>query len=120
MHIVKSVGVMSVARIMGLTYGCMGLLFVPFFLLIGMSSSMANHGRSPAMGIFGMGFGVVFAILMPVVYGLMGFVMGAIGGLLYNALAAWTGGFELELELRPQTLTAPYPIIPPVTTIPNS
>jgi hypothetical protein len=54
------------------------------------------------------------------VYGLMGFVMGAIGGLLYNALAAWTGGFELELELRPQTLTAPYPIIPPVTTIPNS
>src|SRR3982074_2936467 len=33
MQIVKSVGVMSVAKIMGLIYGCMGLIFAPFFLL---------------------------------------------------------------------------------------
>jgi hypothetical protein len=57
---------------------------------------------------------------MPLIYGLMGFVSGAIGGLLYNAFAGWMGGFELELESRPQTLTAPYPIIPPVTGSPNS
>jgi hypothetical protein len=120
MNIVKSVGVMSVARIMGLIYGCMGLLVAPVFLLMGMASSIVSHGRSPVMGIFGMGFGILFAIFIPVIYGLMGFVMGAIGGLLYNAFARWVGGFELELELRPQTLTAPYPIIPPVTAIPNS
>jgi hypothetical protein len=52
-----------VARIIGLIYGCLGLLAAPFFLLIGFMSSMAGHGRSPAMGIFEMGVGIVFAIL---------------------------------------------------------
>jgi hypothetical protein len=43
----------------------------------------------------------------------MGFVMGAIGALLYNLFARWVGGFELEMDIRPEALTAPYPIIPP-------
>jgi hypothetical protein len=119
MHIVKSVGVMSVAKIMGLIYGCMGLLAAPFFLLAGVLSSIVNHGRSSAAGMFGMGFGLVLAIFIPVIYGLMGFVMGAIGGLLYNAFAGWVGGFELDLEARPETLTAPYPIVP-AATFPNA
>jgi hypothetical protein len=45
----------------------------------------------------------------------MGFVMGAIGALLYNLFAKWVGGFELELESRPTGLVAPYPIVPPPT-----
>jgi hypothetical protein len=36
MHIIKSVGVLSVAKILGLVYGCMGLLFAPFLLLFGL------------------------------------------------------------------------------------
>jgi hypothetical protein len=114
MHIIKSVGVLSVAKILGLIYGCMGLIFAPFFLLIGLVGSMAGQKSSPFAGIFGVGF----AVLMPVLYGAMGFVSGAIGALLYNLFARWAGGFELEMELRPQTLTAPYPIIPPA--VPNS
>lgn len=109
MHIVKSVGVMSAARIMGLLYGCMGLLFAPFFLLFGLLGSLVGSDKTPFAGIFG----AVFAILMPVIYGVMGFVMGAIGALLYNLLAKWVGGFELEL-LSPAALpVAPYPMIPP-------
>jgi hypothetical protein len=50
----------------------------------------------------------------------MGFVMGAIGALLYNLFAKWVGGFELEMEVRQQILTAPYPIIPPPTPASNS
>jgi hypothetical protein len=43
----------------------------------------------------------------------MGFVMGAIGALLYNLLAKWVGGFELEL-LPPAALpVAPYSMVPP-------
>ena len=42
MHMVKSVGVMSVAKIMGLIYGCLGLIFMPLFLLIGVVGSMAG------------------------------------------------------------------------------
>lgn len=110
MHIVKSVGVLSVARIMGLIYACLGLLFAPLFLLIGLLSSLAGQQKTPFAGIFG----VVFAILMPVLYGGMGFIMGAIGSLLYNLFAKWVGGFELQLDMRSGMVTAPYPIIPPV------
>ena len=111
MHILKSVGVMSVAKIMGLLYGCLGLLFVPFFLLVGLLGSFAGQDKNPFAGIFS----VVFAILAPILYGVMGFILGAIGALLYNLLAKWIGGFELDLELRPSTLTAPYPISPPAS-----
>lgn len=109
MQIVKSVGVMSVAKIMGLIYGCLGLVFAPFFLLIGLLGSLAGQHRTPFAGAFG----VIFALLMPILYGLMGFLMGAIGGGLYNLFAKLVGGFELELEARPDTLSAPYPIVPP-------
>lgn len=112
MHIVKSVGVMSVAKIMGLIYGCMGLIFAPFFLLMGLIGSLAGAEKSPFAGIFGM----VFAILMPVLYGVLGFVAGAIGALLYNLFAKWVGGFEVEVELRPTTPAAPYPIVPPASS----
>ncbi len=108
MHIVKSVGVLSVAKIMGLIYGCMGLIFAPFFLIMGLIGSMAGQARSPFAGMFG----IVLAILMPVLYGGIGFVAGLLGAMLYNLLARLVGGFELELEMRTTALSAPYPIVP--------
>lgn len=113
MQIVKSVGVMSVAKISGLIYACLGLLFAPFFLLIGVLGSLAGQQKSPFAGVFG----VIFALFMPVIYGVMGFIFGAIGGLLYNTFAKLVGGFELELEVQPDRLTAPYPIIPPPSPV---
>jgi hypothetical protein len=112
MHVLKSVGVMSVAKIMGLLYGCMGLIFAPIFLLVGVLGSIAGQDKTPFAGIVG----IVLAVLMPVLYGAMGFVSGAIGALLYNLLAKWVGGFELELDLRPAGPVAPYPIIPPASS----
>ena len=116
MHIIKSVGVLSVAKIMGLMYACLGLIFAPLFLLIGLLASAAGQHNNPLAGIFSIGFAVFF----PVLYGVIGFIAGLIGALLYNLFARWVGGFALELELRPQTLTAPYPIIPPASPASNS
>jgi hypothetical protein len=109
MHIVKSVGVLSVAKIMGLIYACMGLLFAPLFLFIGMMGSLVGQQKTPFAGAFG----IFFALLMPVFYGVIGFICGAIGALLYNLFAKLVGGFELEMDLRPQSLVAPYPLVPP-------
>ena len=111
MHVVKSVGVMSVAKIMGLVYGCMGLLVVPFFLVAGFAGSFESHdkGAFPFAGIIG----VVFAILAPFIYGGMGFVMGAIGALIYNFVAKWVGGFELELALQPPAVATSTPVASP-------
>jgi H+/Cl- antiporter ClcA len=52
---------------------------------------------------------------MPVFYGVIGFIAGLIGALLYNLFARWVGGFELELEARPSFTTAPYPLVPPAS-----
>jgi hypothetical protein len=113
MHIVKSVGVLSVAKIMGLLYGGLGLLFVPFFLLAAaIGGSAASQQKSPLPGIFGVGLGVGLAIMMPIFYGAMGFLFGAIGAFLYNVIAKWIGGFELDMELKDRTTSASYPIVP--------
>jgi hypothetical protein len=111
MHIVKSVGVLSVAKIMGLIYACMGLLVAPVFLGFGMLGSLLGQDKNPFAGMVG----VTLALLVPVLYGAMGFVVGAIGALLYNLFAKLVGGFELELEARPPGAMAPYPLIPPPT-----
>lgn len=80
MYMVRSVGVCSVAKIAGLIYGCLGLIFAPFFLPLGLLGAFAGQGKSPFAGVFG----VAVAIIMPIAYGGMGLIMGAIGGMLYN------------------------------------
>jgi hypothetical protein len=54
-----------------------------------------------------------------------GFVPGAIGALLYKLFARWVGSFGLGMDVRRQTPTAPYPIVPltspgPQFVVPNS
>ena len=45
-----------------------------------------------------MAFGVGFAVVAPLMYAVMGFVSGVIGALLYNLVAKWVGGIEVEVE----------------------
>lgn len=79
---------------MGLCYGIMGLLFLPVFLLFSLvGSQMPTHQRVGMMA-----FGVGFAIFMPVLYAVMGFVFGALGAVIYNVIAKWVGGIEVEVE----------------------
>ncbi len=112
MYIVKSVGVMSAAKIMGLLYACLGLIVVPFVLLGALLGSFAGQNSSPFAGIVGVGL----AILAPFFYGVLGFICGALGALLYNLIARWVGGFELEMTIQPEGPVAPYPIVPASST----
>ena len=85
---------------LAVVYGCMGLIFLPFFALAGMLGAFAQHGQSdqaaPAALIAGIMVGM--GIFMPIVYGAMGFIFGMIGAALYNLVARWIGGLELEVE----------------------
>ena len=94
MHTIKSVGVLSVAKIMGVMYFALGLIFMPIFLLAGLAGMMAG-GREAALGGI---TGLVLAIMMPVLYGGLGFVMGAIMAFLYNLVAKWLGGIEVQVQ----------------------
>jgi hypothetical protein len=98
MHRVKSFDVLSVAKISGLCYGVMGLIFVPFFVLAGVIAGMAGKQAGGPGQAFGAAFGVGMAIMMPILYGIMGFLMGALGAFIYNVISKWIGGIEVEIE----------------------
>src|SRR5438105_5377414 len=87
MRAITSVGVLSVAKIMGAIYAVIGLILLPFFLLASLIGSMAGGHDNP-LGAIG---GLIFGLLAPIFYGVLGFVFCALGVSLSNLIAT-TGG----------------------------
>jgi hypothetical protein len=75
-------------------YGAIGLIFTPVFLL--MSFATAHMPQPQRVGM--MAFGAGFAFLFPIFYAVFGFVFGVIGAFIYNLVAKWIGGIEVEVE----------------------
>lgn len=94
MQRIKSVGVFSCAKMLGVLYGCMGLLVIPI-VLVGGVASMASQQTNSAIGGAAL---LAFGLLAPFLYGGMGFVSGAIGAWVYNLIAKKLGGIEIELD----------------------
>lgn len=85
---------------LAVVYGCMGLILMPFFALAAMLGAFAQHAQSdqagPAAVVGGLLLGM--GIFMPIIYATMGFIFGVVGAALYNLVAHWIGGFEVEVE----------------------
>jgi hypothetical protein len=94
-HTIQSVGVFSLAKISGLTYAVFGLLLSPILLAFGLLQQVLGRGEVRGPGVAG---AIVLAFLVPVLYGVMGFVGGALAAFLYNLLANWVGGIQIELR----------------------
>ncbi len=94
MYSLRSVDVMSCGKMMGVIYGCLGLIFLPFLLLGGLGSLLIGKSSGAISGIAML----CMAIFLPVVYGVMGFLMGAFTAWVYNLVAARIGGIRLELR----------------------
>ena len=77
--------------VLAVLYGILALIFVPFFVL----GALIGHRAGSSMpAIFGLGF----AIMMPVIYAVFGFIGGVLSAALYNVIAKLTGGFEFEVR----------------------
>lgn len=83
---IRRFGVGQTAKVIGVLYALMGLVFVPVFLIASMYSP-----NKPA-------FGAGFALVLPIVYGALGFIFTAIGCAIYNFVAGLVGGIEVELD----------------------
>ena len=101
---IKKMGILSVAKIYAAIMFVMSLLisipyglFIMIFALSG-ASSLGRDGGGFLLGGGGVVAGLLFMIGMPIMYGLIGFVAGAIGALLYNLFAGLVGGIEIEVE----------------------
>ena len=97
---IKRIAPLQAGKMMGVLYACMGLIFLPIFMLAAAAGVFAQHTQgaqaAPAAAVAGIMFGM--GIFMPVIYGVMGFVFGVIGAAIYNLIARWIGGIEVEVE----------------------
>jgi hypothetical protein len=96
----RRVGPLSCAKVAAVLYAAMGLIIGAVFSMIGLvgglAASAAAEGASGAfMGVL---FGVGAIVLLPLLYGVMGFVAGLLSAAIYNVAASRVGGVELELE----------------------
>jgi len=100
---IKKLGVLSVAKmyaamafvlslLISIPYG----LFIIIFSLIGAAGARGDAGF--AVGGFGIVGGIAVMIILPIVYGIMAFIGGALGALIYNLFANFVGGIEIEVE----------------------
>ena len=94
--IIKRVGPVSCAKVSGFLYAVIGLIVGGVLSLVAMAGGFA----SDAAGAAGLGavIGVGAVIILPIMYGLMGFVATLIAAWLYNVAAGLVGGVEVDIQ----------------------
>ncbi len=101
MTIVKKVGPISLAKLQGVGGVILGLIMGILFTVVGgVASQFAEKatGSSASLGIAG--FGAASIIIFPIMYGIIGFVSGLVSGWIYNVVAGWVGGIQIELQQK--------------------
>jgi hypothetical protein len=96
MATVKRIGPGSAFKVGLALYGFLGLILGVIFALI----SMLGGTLAPASqaGVFRMFFGAGAIIMFPVCYGVVGGIGGVISAVLYNLVAGWVGGLEVDIS----------------------
>ena len=95
---IKRVGVFSVGKVFGLLYALMGLIFGAIFSCVSLFGAAAAMSEIGGEGAFGLLFGIGGIIFLPLMYGIMGFIMGLIMAVLYNLIAKFAGGIEVQTQ----------------------
>ena len=99
---IRRFGVISVAKMYGLLLFVLGLfigvIYGLFFIIFGAAMSAMGSRDAATGGVSSVVVGIGLMIAIPIFYGVLGFIMGAIGALVYNALAGTIGGVKFELE----------------------
>jgi len=92
---IRKMDVLSVAKMLGALYAMIGLV-VSLFMGAAMILGGIGGGIGLAEGLVG-SIGTI--IVIPLMYGIGGFIGGALLGLFYNVTAGIVGGIVLEIEV---------------------
>jgi len=89
---IKKIGVLQTSLVAAVVLLFVSLIFViPFGLIMALVSSF----DSSSFAIWS----IPIIVVLPILYGAFGFISTAIVCLVYNLVAKWTGGVEIEIEL---------------------
>lgn len=83
---IKRFGVASTALTIAIIYFVLGLIIAPIFFLASLNAPAGQ--KLPGLVL----------VLGPFLYAVFGYVFAAIGCVIYNTIAGWTGGVALTLE----------------------
>ncbi len=86
----------SAFRVGGILYALMGLLMGIIFALV----SMLGGALVPASEawVFRTFFGAGAVFFLPIFYGIIGGICAAISAAVYNLVAGWVGGLEVDIS----------------------
>ena len=102
---IRRVNVASAAKIGGTLYAILGLIFGVIVALIsmagaGFAAAAQNDPEMPRMmaSMIGAMFGVGAIVVLPIFYGVMGLIGGALLAAIYNLVTGFTGGLVVDVE----------------------
>ena len=109
----QSMGVMSVARTMAVIQGAISLVFAPIMIIGALAGAFVGQGAERLSSLLLVGL----AVLLPLVYAGMGFLMGAVMAVVYHLVAGKFGGIEMHLSPAPliHGTVLPQPYAPPTS-----
>jgi hypothetical protein len=97
--VIRKIGVGSAAKVFGTLYALWGFIFgaiVAGVALVG--SGIAAASDDPTPGWLGAIAGVGAVVILPILYGVLGAIFGALTAAFYNLVAGISGGLSLEVE----------------------
>ena len=101
MATVKRVGPGSAFKIGFVMYGILGLvigIFVAFISMVAGPLGPFGQTAVPGAKLMGFGMGIGAVIFFPVCYGIVGGIGGAFSAVMYNVVAGWVGGLEVDIS----------------------
>ena len=104
--VIRRIGALSLAKVQGALSALLGLIigafYALFFLLAAVFGFAAGgeSGEGTTAGGVLLLFGVGSIIIFPILLAVAGFIGGLITSLLYNVMARFVGGIELDMEQR--------------------
>jgi hypothetical protein len=101
MAVIRRVGPGSAFKIGLIVYALLGLVlgvFMAFISLVVGSLAPLSQSAAPGAQFFRFGTGLGAIIFFPIFYGVIGGAFAAIGAAVYNLVAGWVGGLEVEIN----------------------
>jgi hypothetical protein len=99
MTAIRRFDILSVGITLGILYALLGFIVggvvTMIALVAGAAANKAGAGGGGGLGAIISGVGAI--VIIPVFYGVLGFIGGIISALIYNVIASFTGGIKFEL-----------------------
>jgi len=99
----RKIGVLFLTKLQAVIMAIVGLIAGILYSFGGaiydvlVSTKVLSSSTTPGVG-YGTALAFLALIAMPILFAIFGFIVGAIGAFLYNLVAGWFGGIEIDFE----------------------